>query len=159
MNQNDLKILAQLRSNARIALTKMSKKTGIPVSTIFDRMKQHEENIITKHTSLVDFSKLGFHAKAQLFIKVNREDRKNLQKHLFKHPSVNSMYQINNGYDFLVEGVFKQIKDMEAFKESLEDAFKIESTQIYYIVDDIKKEAFMTDIMLFNLMETAKESL
>ncbi len=51
MNQKDLKILAYLRQDARMPLTSMSKKTGIPVSTIFDRLRNNENNVIFLNSS------------------------------------------------------------------------------------------------------------
>ncbi len=151
MNKNDLRIISQLRNNARMSLTKLSKKTSIPVSTIFDRLKFHENNIIRKHTTLIDFSKLGFHTRATLNLKVAREDKEALMNHLVKHQSINSVFRINNGFDFMVEGVFHHIKDAEGFIEQLNDKFVIEDSRIHYIVEDIKREAFMTDIVLMDL--------
>ena len=120
MNKKDLKIISHLRQNARMPLTKMSKKTQIPVSTIFDRLKLNEDNLIIKHTSLLDFSKLGYNTRANIMLTVDREDKEALKEFLINNQSVNSVYKVNNGFDFMVEGIFKQIKDMEEFMESVE---------------------------------------
>ena len=125
MNQKDLKILSELRNNARMPLTKMSRKTQIPVSTIFDRLKLNEKDIIIKHTSLLDFNKLGFNTRANITLKVDKNDKETLKQHLMRHHQINSVYKINNGFDFMVEGIFKQIKDMEDFLEQLEQKFNI----------------------------------
>ncbi len=146
MNQKDLKILAYLRQDARMPLTNMSRKTGIPVSTIFDRIKGND--IILKHTSLLNFTKLGYNTRAHISLKANREDKEALREFLSKHESVNSLYKINNGFDFMIEGIFKQINDMESFLEMLESKFKIEGKQYYFIIEDLKKEAFMSNINL-----------
>jgi len=145
MNQKDLKIIAHLRQNARMPLTDMSRKTQIPVSTIFDRLKMNESNLIIKHTSLLDFTKLGYNTRANIMLKVNREDKDILKEYLVKHQSVNSVYKINNGYDFMIEGIFKQIKDMEDFLDELDKRFKIEDKKSFFIIEDLKKEAFMSN--------------
>ena len=145
MNQKDLKIIAHLRKDARIPLTKLSRKTNIPVSTIFDRLKAKEKDVIVKHTSLLDFNKLGFHTRANIAVRVEREDKETLKEHLLKNSSVNSVCRINNGYDFMIEGVFKQIKDMEEFIDSLEQRFKILDKKTFFIIEDLKKEEFMSD--------------
>ena len=49
MKNKDLKIISYLRQNARMPLTKMSKKTQIPVSTIFDRLRTNEDDLIYKN--------------------------------------------------------------------------------------------------------------
>ena len=62
-----------------------------------------------------------------------------------KHGNVNSIYKINNGFDFQVEVIFRNLKEVEAFVESLEDSFSITSKQIYYVIDELKKECFLTN--------------
>ena len=46
MKTKDLMVLAALRQNARLSLTKMSKTTHVPISTIYDKLKQYERKII-----------------------------------------------------------------------------------------------------------------
>ena len=145
MNKKDLLIISHLRQNARMPLTKMSKKTQIPVSTIFDRLKINKNNLIIKHTSLLDFSKLGYHTRANIMLRVDREDKEALKEFLIMNQSVNSVYKINNGFDFMVEGIFKQIKDMEEFIEAVEERFKITEKKSFFIIEDLKKEAFMAN--------------
>jgi DNA-binding Lrp family transcriptional regulator len=142
-NKKDLLIIANLRNNARMPLTKLSKNTHIPVSTIFDRLKIND--IIVKHTSLIDFAKLGYKVRAQIAFKVDIEDKETLKEHLMKHGSCNSVLKINNGYDFMIEGVFREIKEMEDFLEELEQKFKILEKTTFYIIEDLKKEAFMSN--------------
>jgi DNA-binding Lrp family transcriptional regulator len=143
MNKNDLKIIAYLRQNARMPLTKMSKQVQIPVSTIFDRLKANEKSIIKRHTSLLNFSMLGFNTRANIAIKVEREDKEALKKHLIMHENINSISRINNGYDFMIEGIFKEIKEMEDFIDMLEQKFRIQDKKSFFIIEDLKKEAFM----------------
>jgi Lrp/AsnC family transcriptional regulator, leucine-responsive regulatory protein len=149
-NIKDIKIITCLREDARQKLMLMSKKTGIPVATIFDRLKAIKNSIIIKNTALIDFSKLGYSTKANIMLKTPKEQRNALAEHLMKHPNVNNMYKINNGYDFLIEVLFKNIKDLETFIETLEEKFELSDHKEYYIINDLKKEAFMTNINLIN---------
>lgn len=153
MDKKDLLIIAHLRKNARQRITSMSKKIQMPVSTIFDRIKVQENNVIKKHTTLLDYSKLGFNARANIIVKVDRNQRDELQEFLMKNWNVNSLAKINNGYDFLAEVIFKNIKDAEDFLENIEDKFKIKSKQVYYIIDELKKEEFLADPMTVDLIE------
>ena len=41
----------------------MSKRLKIPISTIYDKLKKYDGNIIKKHTAILDFEKLGFGIK------------------------------------------------------------------------------------------------
>ncbi|MDP2906637.1 MAG: Lrp/AsnC family transcriptional regulator [Nanoarchaeota archaeon] len=145
MKKTDLLIISSLRQNAREKLTEMSKKTRIPVSTIFDRIKTHEGGIIKKHTALVDFGKLGYNTRANIILKVNKNDREAMKEFLMKHNSINSAFKINNGYDFLIEAIFSNMKEVEDFTDLLEEKFSIKAKQVFYIIDDLKKEEFLSN--------------
>ena len=157
MKDKNLRIISHLRKNARESLTKISKKTSIPVSTIFDRLKDFEDSLITKHTSLLDFSKLGFVTRANLTIKFSKEHRKDAASFLQKHMHVNSLYKIANGYDYMAEVIFRDLCEFEKFNEDLEERFDIEDIKMFFIVDDIKREEFMADEDL--CMMVSKKSL
>ena len=115
IDKKEMLILANLRNNARETLTKMSRKTSIPVSTIFEKLKTYESGLIKKYTSLIDFTKLGYNTRATILVKTTKEYRDKLRQHLLLDKSLNSVYKINNGYDFMLEGIFREIKDVEQF--------------------------------------------
>jgi len=144
MNKKDLIVISYLRQNARETLTRLSRKTHIPVSTIYDKLKLHEQDTIIKYTSLLDFSKLGFNTRANIVLKVDKNKRDEVKDYLIKHQNINSVCKINNG-DFMIDAIFKHIKDMEDFIENLEQRFDIKDRQVYYVIDDIKRECFMSD--------------
>ncbi len=68
-----------------------------------------------------------------------------LQEYLLKHNNVNSLYRINNGYDFMLECIFHNMKELEDFTESLQRNFKVKKCDTYFVIDDIKRESFLAD--------------
>jgi DNA-binding Lrp family transcriptional regulator len=148
IKQVDLKFISYLRKNSRQTLTEISKKTKIPISTLYDKLKLHERSIILKHTSLIDFTKLGFNCRADILFRVNKEERDKFGSYLKAHPAINNLFKINNGYDFLAEGVFCHVKDLEDFLDELEKSFGIEEKQTHYIIEDLKREEFMPEAIL-----------
>lgn len=145
MQLKDLKILKELRVNSRMQLKEISRNTTIPISTIYDRMKNNYKNIIKRNTTLLNFDKLGFNAKANICIKPCKQSKKELCKFLENHQNVNSLYKINNGFDYMFECIFANVKELEEFLEQIEENFSIKSKQTYYIVDEILKENFFTN--------------
>jgi DNA-binding Lrp family transcriptional regulator len=145
ISRKDFVLFAHLRKDARTPLTIISRLTGIPVSTLFDRLKATEGGLIQRHTSLLDFSKLGFSVRATLMLKVDKADRDALQEYLKKHESVNSAFRINQDYDFLIDVIFRQIQDTQSFIQQLESKFDIKDTKLYYILDEIARERFLAD--------------
>jgi len=143
LNKKNLALLSQLRTNSRARLTEMSRTTGIPVSTIHDRLKAGFEGTVTKMTALLDFRSLGYTARATIILKVDKDHRGAVSGFLSASPPVNNLFKINNGYDFMVEGVFLTLVDLENFIEDLEDRFAIRDKQVYYIIDEIEREKFL----------------
>ena len=144
-NKKQIDLLMQLRKDGRQSLTDMSRKINMPVSTIFDQVRARKEDVIKRFTSLLDFSMIGFNCRAQMVFRIRKEDRAEMQKHFLTHPNINSVYKINNGYDFLVEAVFRQLKEVDEFMEKVEEKFKVLEKKAYYIIEDIAREVFLTD--------------
>ena len=145
LQKKDLVIMACLRNNSRESLTKMSRKTSIPVSTIYERLKQYESEFIKKNTTILDFQKLGFSTRANVLVKAKKESKDNLKEHLIKTPNVNSVYKVNNGFDFSFEVIFRSITELEDFLEKMEDNFSIENKSVYYIIDELQRESFLSN--------------
>lgn len=142
--KKDLLLMTFLRNNARENLTKISRITAIPVSTIFDRLKEFEKELIKKHTTLIDFKKIGFDIKVNMLIKVTKEQKNSLKDFLTKNENINSVFKVNNGFDFLIEAIFRDMNDLQRFIEMLE-RFDIENRQEIFILEDIKREGFLSD--------------
>jgi len=152
LTKKDMLILTNLRNNARMSLTEMSRKTKIPISTIYDKLRGLLKEIITKQIALIDFTKLGFNARIKVILKIDKSDREEAKLYLSRHLNVNSVYKINNGYDLLAEGIFKNMNEAEEFIEKLEAKFKLKQLQVYYVVEDIKREAFLNNGELLGLI-------
>ncbi len=150
--KKDLIVMAYLRQNARMKLTTLSRLTGMPVSTIFDRIRVNEGELIKKHTSLLDFAKLGFSTKANIMLRIAKQDKAEVREFLEKHQNINSLSKINNGFDFLVEAIFRNINELEEFLECLDDKFSVKSREVHYIIDEIKREAFMSEPELVGML-------
>lgn len=143
--KRDLLIVSNLRQDARQTLTRLSRKTRIPVSTIYDRLKHHEDSLIKRHTALLDFAKLGFATRATAIIKVPRDQRDTVRDFLMKSFNVNNLMKINNDFDFLFEAVFKEIRDLEQFMERLEEEFNVRTKKVFYVIEELKREGFLSD--------------
>ena len=140
-----ISLLMQLRIDSRQPMTEISRRIGMPVSTIFDKVRASKNDIIKKFTCLLDFSRLGFNCRAHIVFRIRKDQRGDMQRYLLKHPNVNSVYKINNGYDFLTETVFRDLRDVDEFIEKMDERFRVQEKKVYYIIEDIAREQFMTD--------------
>jgi len=144
MNTKDQHIIALLRSNGRIPLTKLSRESGIAVSTIFDRLRMHYPRYVKRFTALLDFEALGYKAHAHVLFK-SGSSRTALLRYLSGHPNINMLYRINNGWDVLAELIFPDMKQLEQFIDTLEQRFTITERHIAYLLQEISREHFLSD--------------
>ena len=152
MNKKDLKVVSYLRQNGRMTLTNLSRKTHIPISTIFDRIKSNHNGIIKRHTTILNLPKLGFHSKAYVMIRINKKDKQNIKEFLKLNPNVNTLYKINNGFDYMLECIFRNINDLEHFLEYFEEKFSIKTKNVYYVIDHLKEEGFFSDPEMVDML-------
>ncbi len=142
LDKRDQQIIAHLRSNARKKVTEIAEETNIPATTIYDKMEEFQKTkIIKKHVCLLDFAKLGYPVTMYIAWKVDKDDKEMLQEHLLSR-GMNSVYKVNFGYDFLVEGIFESLKEAEEFVEDVEKMFHIKERKILNIVEELRKEVF-----------------
>ncbi len=145
MKSQDEKIFSELRRNARVSLTAMSRTTNIPVSTLFERLRRHERDCIIKHTTLLDFGKLGYSVRAIVLFKANAAETESVVRFLQRHSMVNTAHRITNGYDYLAEGVFRNLLELYNFTDELEEKLGVRSKQVLFTVQDIKREGFLAE--------------
>ncbi len=153
LTRNDLLILSHLRQNARMSVTQLSKKTHIPPSTVYDKIKDFKNNEVKRHAAFLDFEKLGYQIAAFLLIEIKKEQREEAQQHLMKHANVNTLFKINNHFDFFVETIFRTIHELEEFKEEFETKFNTKKLQVFYIIKEIKKEGFLSNPEMIDLLQ------
>ncbi len=140
MKLQDMHILRHLRRNSRANLTTISRKTGIPVSTIFDKLRGFENGIVQRFTTIVDFAKLGYPIRAKIMLRVDPAHKELVKSFLIAHDRVNNLYRINNGFDYSAECLFESIKEAEEFLELIETKFNITAKSVYHIIDDLARE-------------------
>ena len=144
MKREDTMIISLLREDSRMSLTKMSRLTKIPVSTIYEKIRTFNKGAIRKHTSIVDFSQFGYNTKANVLMKAKKTNLQQLREQLIICPYLNNLYRVNNGFDFMAEFIFKTAKEMEEYLETMGKKFELEKEEVYYVVDEIKREEFMS---------------
>ena len=145
LTNKELSILNHLRKDSRKSLSKISKETGIPLSTVFDNLRKLEKKIIKRYVSLIDFSKIGYDLEVSFILDAgNGKDE--LKQFLILNHNVNSILSLGGRFDFLIECIFKDMKELENFKDKL-DRYDIKGKKEHHIIEEIKIEGFIEDII------------
>jgi len=148
MKKNSKLIIQSLRKDGRKTLTQISKETGISISSIFENVRSLEkDNIIKKYVPLLNYQKLGYGIKVEIFIKLqNKEDKNNMIKKLKFKNCVNTMHEIaGDTYDFMLDLIFKNLSELSTFIEYLEDNFAIKKKQQMIVLEQLKEEGFIPE--------------
>lgn len=149
LNNNQKKLICELRKDARKKLTDIAKDSNIPVSTLFDLIKDLEKNDIIKHKTIVKFEKIGFPLQVILALKSEKENRNSLREYLKSQKCINNIFQTATNYDFVADCLFRNYKEFQNFSEDLEKNNKLSAKEYYHVTDVIQKEKFLEDIEHF----------
>jgi Lrp/AsnC family transcriptional regulator, leucine-responsive regulatory protein len=152
LKNKDLLLMSYFRNNARENLTKISRQTQIPVSTIFQRLREFEKGPIQKHTTLLDFRQLGFDLRLNMMIAITKENKETCKQYLIKNDHVNSLYKINNGFDYMIECIFKNMSELQRFLDIIEKYGILQKLEVF-ILEDIKREEFLTKTLQAEMLE------
>lgn len=139
LGEKELLILSELRKDSRQSLAEISRKTNIPLSTVFDKLVRLKKAVIKKNISLFDFDKAGYNIQVNFIFKSKDNE---IRDFLLNKTNVNSAYIMNKG-DFFAECFFRNMSGLERFKDEL-NGFKIEELREHHIIEEIKKEDFFT---------------
>ncbi|MBI2583844.1 MAG: Lrp/AsnC family transcriptional regulator [Candidatus Aenigmarchaeota archaeon] len=126
LDDKDTKILGALREHGNWSYKQISWKTGIPTTTVHNRVKKLENSgILKKYTVDIDYSKIGKGILAYILV---RADYKSIEKFRFlmkflEKKSVEGVIQefsrVTGDYDIIVKVRFESMKELENFLFSM----------------------------------------
>ena len=123
IDEKDRKILDILKENSRLSSHKVSKKSGIPVTTVNNRIKKlQKEKIIKKFTIDIDRIKMGLPIAAYVFITISLKelkelnmDTKDLINNRVKNYYIEIVEHLTGEYDLLVKIHAADLKELNEF--------------------------------------------
>lgn len=143
MDETDKKILNVLSNNARTSISAISKKTGIPNSTISNRIhKLEENNTIEQYIAILNPEKIGVNITAIIIIQTETEKHENVEKELPKLEQVSQVYSISGEYDILIKVWAKSLEELnEIINSQIRTIDGIEELRELIVMEILKDEA------------------
>ncbi len=116
VDEKDRAILAELRRDGGLSEKKLAKKTGIPMTTVHNRLARLKQSgVITQYTVRVDFAKLGQPITAYVLVKAAPQaDQKKLMEHIALLPNIFEVAMVTGEFDLLVKA---RVASMQALNE------------------------------------------
>lgn len=145
IHEIDKQIIQELRKNARTSLKEVAGRLNLPTSTVHDKVRRFQGTVIQKHSSLLNFRELGYQTHLFLALKTKRDQRTALEDFLKNSKNVNTLYRVNDQFDFLVEAIFKDPKEAQDFLDELKEHFIIENKYIHNVITNLRKEEFLVE--------------
>ncbi len=137
MKQKSKQLLNALRKNARTTLTQINRSTDIPVTTLFDHYFELRKNYINRHSSVLDYRRLGFHCRNIIIL----EDDSEVLWNLLAHPFVNNIYRLKQD-QLMAEIITPSMKEFHELVLFLEDR-GFPTTKKFEIIDELDYERFL----------------
>ncbi len=116
LDEVDSLILAELSKNARASLKEISRKLGVPTSTVFTRIRKLEDKgIIKRYTVIVDPQKLGYTITAVIHFSVEGPYLEQIEKNLSQHPNIIGLYDTTGDFDIIAIVRFRSMDELDRF--------------------------------------------
>jgi Lrp/AsnC family leucine-responsive transcriptional regulator len=119
LQDKDTKIIEVLKGNARLGVKQIARKTGIPITTVFNRIKNLEKNgVITGYSAAIDKKKLGKEIEAFIIINLayaSTVDQDEVCHELISLPEVDECYEISGATNILIKVSAEDIDTLNEF--------------------------------------------
>jgi DNA-binding Lrp family transcriptional regulator len=119
LQDKDLKILEALEKNARLGVKQIARTTDIPITTVFNRIKNLEKRgIIEGYRAVIDKKKLGKEIEAIIIINISYDSmlrQDDFAIELRKLPEVDECYVISGATNILIKLSTENIDTLNDF--------------------------------------------
>lgn len=119
MNKKDEKIIEILKDNCRMPAKEISRRTGIPITTVCNRVRALErDGIIKKYQAVVDNQKIGKGIEAFIRIDVKRDPEEIVSK-FASRPEVEECYVISGSVEVMLKVAMPSVAELHDFVAKL----------------------------------------
>jgi Lrp/AsnC family transcriptional regulator, leucine-responsive regulatory protein len=145
MHEKDEKIIAALKNNARASCKEIAALTGIPITTVHNRIKKLEtEGIIAGYRVMIDPKKCGYKLCAIVLVKIDyhpkdmKTDQEKLARGLSQIEGVEETLVVTGETDMVFKIRAKDIKDMNKIIKSIVETPGVSATNTLVVLDPVK---------------------
>src|SRR3989344_4692420 len=121
IDEIDKKVLNALLENSKRSTQKLSRKTGIPITTVHHRIKKLEANkVISSYTIRLNNKAIDRGLKAFISVKVDHQrlgpgGHEKLLEQILKNPAVEKVNLMAGDIDLFIEIRVKDVEEMNQF--------------------------------------------
>lgn len=140
-NDTDLKIIEELRTNAKIPLNELAEKAEISRPTVEKKIKNLiSTGTVGYFTVYLNYSKLGYH---KFFLFLNVKDKEKIMNFIRMNRHAHSHYEYSSNWDLAISFYYKSHEEMLKYIKELHDQFK-DLINRYELVTAIQEHKFQS---------------
>ncbi len=145
MDYKDRELMELLCSDGKLTVLQLAKKTGIPPTTVHNRIKRMEnEGIIRGYTAIIDRAKTGLPISAFILITISYEHatahklfQQGIAETIRKMPGVDHSSIVTGATDILIKVNLESLNALNEFLiEKLRNVNGIDKTQTLVILKE-----------------------
>ena len=122
------------------AVKQISKLTKIPATTVYNRIKNLEnEKIIKSYGINLDFDKLGYDIKVIIQVRISKGKLFEVEKAVSKSENVYAVYDLTGDFDALIVARFKSRQSLDNFLKKLQSYDFVQRTHTSFVLNTIKE--------------------
>jgi len=141
VDKTDGRIINTLLNNSRLSGREIAKKLDLSTATVVNRIRKLEsKGIIKKHSSILDYGKLGYNIEAlvDIIVKHGKEDL--VMNKIAKNPKVFAVYDITGDFDIAIIVRFQTREELNKFLKEVRSDEYVERTHTRLILNVVKEE-------------------
>lgn len=143
VNQKDLEILEILKANCKLPSREISKLTGLPITTIHNRIKKMEKDgIIKAYVANIDNAKIGKNVQAFIQIRLKHSSPDSAANKLVRMHEIDEVYVISGTMDIMIKVATKDIDSLQYFLDKIDKIENIERTTTSVVLKKFEKTGF-----------------
>lgn len=142
MDEKDSELLAELMKDGKAKIKALSRKLGLPMSTVHHRiLRMEKDGIIKRYAAIPDYRKVGLPIAAYIFINVDYskiESQEDVAGEIRKLPNVLDVSIVSGEIDIIAKIRAKDVDDMgEAVLKKLRTIKGIAKTVTAVVMKEI----------------------
>lgn len=141
LDEIDLRILAELVNDGRVAVNELAKRAGVSRATAYARFDRLQNaGVITCFTAVVDPDALGYTITAMILVNVEQGNWSQVREQLVNLPGFEYLAVTSGGFDFLV---LVRVTDIASLRDvvlhRLHRISAVKSTQTVFVLDEERR--------------------
>ena len=141
VDELDIKILKELKRDARQSYRELAEKLKIAEGTVYNRVnKLKEMEVLKGFIADIDYGKLGHDLTAVIGVRVGKGKLPDIEEKISKESNVSAVYDVTGEYDALVVAKFKDRAGLNGLVKRILAMPEVDRTYTMVVLNVIKEE-------------------